>query len=59
LSDPFLEKAMKKLLILDLDETLVYSTKELIDCDADFNVHGSYQVWKRPHLNKFLAHSLF
>ena len=44
---------MKNLLILDLDETLVYATKERIRPDNE-SVAGSYFVFFRPHLERFL-----
>lgn len=40
------------ILILDLDETLVYATQG-IDCDGDFKIRD-YCVKKRPHLDKFV-----
>lgn len=43
----------KKLLVLDLDETLVYSTERSLDRPADLSVVG-YHVYKRPHLDAFL-----
>lgn len=43
----------KKLLVLDLDETLVHSTERPLDRPADLNVVG-YHVYKRPHLDAFL-----
>src|SRR4051812_11594522 len=42
------------LLILGLDETLVYSTEEPLGRDHDFTV-GPYAVYRRPHLAGFLA----
>jgi RNA polymerase II subunit A small phosphatase-like protein len=44
---------MKNLLILDLDETLVYASKERIRPDND-SVAGPYFVYFRPHLERFL-----
>ncbi len=41
------------LLILDLDETLLYSTKTMIDRVPDSLV-GEYYVYSRPGLNEFL-----
>lgn len=43
----------EKLLILDLDETLIYGTEEKLDRDADFIIQGIY-VYKRPYLDDFL-----
>lgn len=43
----------KILLVLDLDETLVYATKEPLDRPADF-LFGEYHVYKRPGLLNFL-----
>lgn len=43
-----------KLLILDLDETLVYAADEPLDRPADFGV-GTYHVYRRPFLAEFLA----
>ena len=40
------------LLILDLDETLVYSIEEPLGRDHDFTV-GPYAVYRRPHLAEF------
>lgn len=44
----------RKLLLLDLDETLVYAAREPLTGRApDFYV-GPYSVYKRPHLSAFL-----
>lgn len=43
-----------KLLILDLDETLVYSTEEPLLRNPDFKVF-QYYVYKRPGLDYFLS----
>jgi RNA polymerase II subunit A small phosphatase-like protein len=44
----------QKLLILDLDETLVYATQNVLATPADFKV-AEYFVYKRPYVDKFLA----
>ena len=45
---------MDKLLILDLDETLIYGIMAPVpDLKEDFQV-GSYYVYKRPQLSEFL-----
>ncbi|MEG3152861.1 HAD family hydrolase [Sphingomonas sp. ZT3P38] len=44
----------RTLLILDLDETLIYATEQPLDRPADFGVYG-YHVYRRPHLDAFLA----
>lgn len=44
----------RTLLILDLDETLIYATERPLDRPADFAVYG-YHVYRRPHLDVFLA----
>ena len=41
------------LLILDLDETLVYATEDKLDREPDCTV-GPYHVYGRPHLEAFL-----
>jgi len=46
-----------KLLILDLDETLVYATEKKLERDPDFLSHD-YFVYKRPGLDKFLENCL-
>lgn len=43
----------RKLLILDLDETLIYATEEKSEREPDFIV-GQYFVYKRPFLQEFL-----
>lgn len=45
-----------KLLVLDLDETLIYATKCQLDTTEDFRVN-EYFVYKRPHLNSFLTNA--
>ncbi len=42
-----------KLLVLDLDETLIYATERNLERDFDFIV-GQYFVYKRPYLDEFL-----
>jgi len=44
----------RTLLVLDLDETLIYATETALDRPADFSVYG-YHVYRRPHLEAFLA----
>jgi RNA polymerase II subunit A small phosphatase-like protein len=41
------------LLVLDLDETLVYATERPLSRPADFGA-GPYHVYRRPHLEPFL-----
>lgn len=48
-----MQSVEKKLLILDLDETLVYATEEKLERQEDFIV-GEYFVYKRPHLQEFI-----
>lgn len=43
----------QKLLVLDLDETLVFASEAALDRVADIRVAG-YHVYKRPHLDTFL-----
>lgn len=42
-----------RLLILDIDETLIYGTESALDRDADFCV-GPFHIYCRPHLAAFL-----
>lgn len=44
---------MKKLLILDLDETLVHASEMHLGRDPDFTVFD-YFVYRRPYLSEFL-----
>jgi TFIIF-interacting CTD phosphatase-like protein len=44
----------RPLLILDLDETLVYASETPLDRPADFHA-GRYHVYRRPHLKEFLS----
>jgi len=46
--------ANRKLLILDLDETLVHATERPLTRESDFRA-GIYYVYKRPHLDTFLT----
>ncbi len=48
-----MRNAEKKLLILDLDETLIFATEEKLGRQADFLV-GQYFVYQRPFLESFL-----
>lgn len=43
----------RTLLILDLDETLIYATETPLERPADFQVYD-YHVYRRPHLEDFL-----
>jgi TFIIF-interacting CTD phosphatase-like protein len=44
----------KRLLILDVDETLIYGAETALERPGDFCV-GPYQVYRRPYLSEFLA----
>ena len=44
---------MDKLLILDIDETLVHATEEDLGRACDFETDW-YVVYKRPHVDEFL-----
>lgn len=44
----------RKLLILDLDETLIHASQHLLERSADFEV-GRFYVYKRPHVDLFLT----
>lgn len=44
----------RKLLVLDLDETLIHATENPLSYDADFRI-GPYHVYRRPHLDEFIA----
>lgn len=46
-------EAGRNLLILDLDETLIFATEEKLQAPADFEVF-QYFVYKRPHLDEFI-----
>jgi RNA polymerase II subunit A small phosphatase-like protein len=46
-----------KVLILDLDETLVYAAETPLNRQADFRV-GPFHVYKRPYLDAFVSTSL-
>lgn len=47
----------RKLLILDVDETLIYAAEESLLHAADFIVGNKYHVYKRPFVERFLAWS--
>jgi RNA polymerase II subunit A small phosphatase-like protein len=47
----------RKLLVLDLDETLIHATAVPLERAADFTVEA-YHVYKRPHLASFLRYAL-
>ena len=47
-------KSQDKLLILDLDETLIHATETSLVQQSDFSVYN-YHVYKRPYLDTFLA----
>lgn len=44
----------KPLLILDLDETLIFATSKPLPIQCDFTV-GPYHVYKRPFVDHFLS----
>jgi RNA polymerase II subunit A small phosphatase-like protein len=44
---------LKKLIILDLDETLIHATETPLEHPADFQIEP-YHVYKRPFLESFL-----
>ena len=44
----------RPLLILDLDETLIYGSETRLDREADFSV-GPFHVYKRPGVDGFLS----
>lgn len=46
-----------KLLVLDIDETLIYATEKKLDREEDFTV-GPYSVYKRPGVDEFLSKCL-
>lgn len=48
-----MEERNKPLAILDVDETLIYATKEKLIREPDFEVFD-YRVYKRPNLNEFI-----
>ena len=48
-----MNSAPKKLLILDIDETLVYATRQPLSATYDFRA-GGYYVTRRPGLDAFL-----
>jgi RNA polymerase II subunit A small phosphatase-like protein len=50
----------RHLLILDIDETLVYGTEEPLQYEHDFRV-GRYYIYRRPGLDAFITgcHELF
>jgi TFIIF-interacting CTD phosphatase-like protein len=47
-------KSKDKLLILDLDETLIHATEKPLVQQSDFSVY-TYHVYKRPYLDIFLT----
>ncbi|MGE0784856.1 MAG: NIF family HAD-type phosphatase [Sandaracinaceae bacterium] len=53
----FASPTYDKLLVLDLDETLIHATRAPLAREADFGV-ASFHVYRRPHLERFLAYVL-
>lgn len=47
----------RKLLVLDLDETLVHASEWPLEREADFRIHA-YHVYGRPRLDAFVAWTL-
>ena len=48
---------MKKLLILDIDETLLHASNTPLAAKPDFTLE-KYHIYKRPHLDQFLSFCL-
>ncbi len=48
---------MGKLLILDIDETLIHASETVLEDRPDFTVED-FHVYKRPHVDEFLDYSL-
>jgi RNA polymerase II subunit A small phosphatase-like protein len=48
-----MDEKSDKLLILDLDETLIYATEKKLEFAPDFKFN-KYYVYKRPNLDNFL-----
>lgn len=49
-----MENKSDKLIILDLDETLVHATQEELDIPCDFQF-DKYFIYERPYLRQFLT----
>lgn len=49
--------SQRKLLVLDLDETLVHACEAPLNRPPCFTV-GPYSVYRRPHLAAFISHAL-
>lgn len=50
---PTMNLPTRKLLVLDLDETLIHASERPLEHEADFEL-GAYFVYRRPHLEEFL-----
>jgi RNA polymerase II subunit A small phosphatase-like protein len=53
LTEKIMDEKSDKLLILDLDETLIHATEKVLEVSANFQF-DKYFVHKRPYLDKFL-----
>jgi carboxy-terminal domain RNA polymerase II polypeptide A small phosphatase len=49
-----MKKSEQKIIVFDLDETLIHSTKTKLDLQEDFRF-DEYYVYKRPFVDWFLA----
>ena len=47
----------RKLLVLDLDETLLHSSERTLGRRADFMIGPDIHVYRRPHWDTFLAYA--
>jgi carboxy-terminal domain RNA polymerase II polypeptide A small phosphatase len=47
----------QKLLVLDLDETLVFASEVVLSREANFRI-GPYHMYERPHVHQFIARVL-
>jgi RNA polymerase II subunit A small phosphatase-like protein len=49
---------MEKLIILDLDETLIHASDHRLPIESTYFEVGHYYVYKRPYLDQFLEFCL-
>ncbi|MBK7128600.1 MAG: hypothetical protein IPM74_01290 [Crocinitomicaceae bacterium] len=49
-----MKKSEKKIIVFDLDETLIHATKHKLDVPENF-VFEDFYTYKRPKLDEFLT----